>query len=837
MSDFQSTLPPGTSVEPMPKPELLQRLQACWRDPAASPTQAAAYRGRQFHAVLMAMVTSGWANVFIVLALTVIFWGQASPMAFAVWIASVSLFAIFNATLAVSRRGLSAASPVSVLAVAWFSLEIAGAALAFSVMPWYLFAVVDSNGRTLLAAVLVSALLIGSWMIAYLPQAAIAWAAVVSVGFAIVLANVNHAFFNLTAVLMLVLGFIAVSAVLIASRIFLNGLKAEAEIEHQKQWVGLLLNDFEAHATDWLWETDARGRLRHVAARLAQNLGVSAEELQGRDFVSAVSSLGTHLRHADQGMFTRLANHLSGIFPFRDVVVPALVRGELQWWSLTGKPLRDETGHLVGWRGVGSDITAQWQHETELIRLANHDSLTGLANRYKFGTVLGGYFGGAKTTLGSAFGSAASPATVKAAHVAGPCTVFLFDLDNFKTLNDSLGHEAGDQLLVEVAKRLRGHVKGDDLLARLGGDEFAILVPGQLSAGDAMAFGAELQAALNQPWTVQGHRIVIKASIGVASAPAHASNADQLLRACDMALYAAKAAGRNALHFFEPAMERRARDKLSVLNDLTDGLQRGEFVLHYQPLIELVTGALSGFEALVRWQHPKRGLISPLEFIPIAEESGLIEPLGAWVLQQACLDAQLWPAHLSVAVNLSAAQFQSPDLLAVAKSALRQSGLAADRLELELTESVLFQDNTRAIETLGSLRNLGIRIALDDFGTGYSSMAYLHSFALDKLKIDRSFIAALASPDGPNGQDSTAPSSAQAVVRAIIQLATALNLKTTAEGVETQSQFKLLSDLGCLQAQGFYIAKPMPAADLPAYIARHTLDFGQAIASADLLAV
>ena len=769
---------------------LLNRLASCWRDPSATHAQAAAYRGRQYHAVLMAMVTSGLGNVVTVIALSAYFWDTADHRVLIIWMAVVSALAAFNAWLGWKRRHIKVPPPVSRSTVALFSVDIALAAFAFAIVPWSMYGVADADGRTLIAAVLVAFLLIGSWMVAYLPLVATAWAVTMCVGTAITLAVNGTPFFNYTAVLMVFLGIVALATVLITSRIFVNSLKVEAEVEQQKQVVGLLLNDFEEHATDWLWETDARGHLRHVATRLAHNLGVAAADLQGRSLIGLISLMSRDLRREDQSMLTVLSNHLNGDVPFRDVVIPALVQRELQWWSLTGKPLRDEAGHLVGWRGVGCDVSAQWRNEQEMARLAHEDSLTGLANRYKFSKCLDEFFQ-----------SGASPS---------PCTLFLFDLDNFKTLNDSLGHAAGDQLLVEVARRLGLEIRRDELLARLGGDEFAVLVPGQMLTEDAAALGARMQSALNQPWTVMGRRIVIQASIGVGFAPKDAQSADQLLRTVDMALYAAKAAGRHALRFFEPAMAQRVGHKLNVLSDMALGLKRNEFFLQYQPQIELIDGRLAGFEALVRWRHPVRGLIPPVEFIPIAEESGMIEALGAWVMREACQNAIQWPSNVQLAVNLSATQFQSPDLLAMIDAALRDSGLSAARLELELTESTLFQDDEAAKQTLQALRSRGIKIALDDFGTGYSSMSYLRKFALDKLKIDRSFVAALDAP--------AADASALAIMQAILQLANALSMKSTAEGVESQAGLDRLRGMGCAQAQGYFVAKPMGTDGTQAFI-------------------
>jgi diguanylate cyclase (GGDEF)-like protein len=766
-------------------------LVECWRDPASSVEQAAAYRGRQLHTVRLPLVHTGIANVIVAVALAIIFWGKPSHIAMTGWALTVSFFSIVNGLTGWREFFVEEALPASKKTVVQFSLSLAVTGFVFASMPWYLFHLVNANERALLGTILVAFITIGSWMIAYLPMAALAWTFTLCLGTILAFLSVGETFFDYAAVLLGFLGLITCLTVLITSRTFLNGLKAEAETEHQKQWVGLLLNDFEENASDWLWETDRDGNLRHVAPQLAKALGLAPEGLQGQSLLALVSSLGTQLRKGDRTQSEKLKTCLMNDLPFRDLVVPVLIESHLCRWSLTGKPLKDATGQVLGWRGVGSDISAQWQQEQELTRLANEDTLTGLANRHRFGLKLATYFGDA--------------AAIK------PCTLFLFDLDNFKNLNDSLGHNAGDQLLIEVARRLASEVYGEELLARLGGDEFVILVPGEMKKTDAEAFGLILQTRLNKSWTVDGHRIVIRSSIGIGFAPSNATSAEQLLRVCDMALYAAKAAGRNTMRFFDPAMSLLANRKIKLLSDMTEGLQRGEFRLHYQPQVDLHTGALVGFEALVRWQHPVRGMVMPVEFIHVAEESGLIVSLGAWVLQQACRDAMLWPTHLRVAVNLSAAQFDSADLMPMVQAALLDSRLLSTRLELEMTESILFQDSQEALQTLQGIRRMGVRIALDDFGTGYSSLAYLRTFPMDKLKIDRSFIAILDAPQ----QDS----SAIAIVQAIVQLAQALQLDTTAEGVETPAQWSTLRQIGCKLAQGYLIAMPMDMDDTLAFIA------------------
>ena len=768
----------------MPNSPFTDWLISCWRDPSASAEQAASYRGRQFHAVVRQLPMSSIGNTISALVLATVFWGQVNSWVLAGWTSVVSVIALANAWLWWARRAVLPSTPVSVRAVRLLVADVATSALAFVAMSGYLYTSVDGDGRLLLTAVLAAFIGMGSWMYSCLPQAALLWSCILCTGLAMLFSNRPEPVYTYLMGLLVFYAAVVWITTLLTSRMFLNGLKFEAEIERQNQLVGLLLNDFEEHASDWLWETDREGCLRHVSQRLAQAMGVSPSELQGQHLVQRMAAMSPQMVPAHAAMFRALEQCLVRQQAFRGVLVPARVAGQLQWWSLTAKPLHDGAGQWQGWRGVGSDVTAARQREMEMARLAHIDTLTGLANRYQFGKRLAGHFAPAIT--------------------AGPCTLLLLDLDNFKAVNDSLGHAVGDQLLQAVALRLQSVVDPTTLLARLGGDEFAVLVPGILARSLVERLGTQLQAALAHPWMANGHRIEVQASIGAGFAPTDGDTAEQLLKVCDMALYAAKAAGRHTLRFFEPALALRAQQHLALLSDLGLALQRGEFVLHYQPQVDLASGALVGFEALVRWQHPLRGLVSPLEFITVAEESGLIVPLGAWVLRQACVDAVIWPAHLRVAVNMSAVQFSQADVLAVVDSALQHSGLPSSRLELEITESTLMQDSQVGLAVLQALRAKGVRVALDDFGTGYSSLAYLRSFPLDKLKIDRSFISILDNADNDP--------SAAAIVQTIIQLARALQLDTNAEGVETASQFAQLRRMGCAQAQGYWIAKPMDAA-------------------------
>ena len=375
--------------------------------------------------------------------------------------------------------------------------------------------------------------------------------------------------------------------------------------------------------------------------------------------------------------------------------------------------------------------------------------------------------------------------------------VLCLDLDHFKSVNDTLGHPIGDSLLQAVAARIRACVRPTDTVARLGGDEFAIVQVSAAQPTGATALAARLIEQIGEPFEIEGHQVVIGASVGIAVAPDDGSDPDCLLKNADMALYRAKEDGRGTYRFFEPAMDAKMQARRALELDLRKALVLGEFELFYQPLVRLDTDRVSGFEALLRWRHPQRGLVPPGEFIPLAEEIGLIGPIGAWVLKQACAEATRWPDHLKVAVNLSPVQFKNGTVVLDVVSALSASGLDPRQLELEITEAVLLQDTETTVATLTELRNLGVRISMDDFGTGYSSLGYLQKFPFDKIKIDRSFIRDLA--DRPD---------AIAIIRAVTGLGSSLGMSTTAEGVETEAQLRQLREEGCTEVQGYLFSEP-----------------------------
>ncbi|MEA2796633.1 MAG: hypothetical protein QOI87_4013 [Bradyrhizobium sp.] len=430
------------------------------------------------------------------------------------------------------------------------------------------------------------------------------------------------------------------------------------------------------------------------------------------------------------------------------------------------------------------DITERKRAEARLAFMAQHDGLTGLPNRNLLLQHM-------------------DEILLRTRRSAEKVAVLVLGLDNFKAVNDTLGHGIGDKLLRSVAKRLQSTLREEDILARLNSDEFAIVQGALTRPEDAVLLGRRLLEVIGEPYLLDGHSVVIGASIGIAMAPGDGDESDKLLKSADMALSRAKNDSRGTFSFFEAEMDARAQSRRIIEIDLREAIQNDVLRPHYQPLVDLATGRITGFEALVRWPHAERGMISPAEFIPVAEETGLINPLGSLMLRRACMDAALWPDDVRVAVNLSPLQFRVGNLLSMVMDALKQSGLPAKRLELEITETLLLEKSSQVLATLHALRALGVRISMDDFGTGYSSLSYLRSFPFDKIKIDQSFV-----------RDLGANRDAQAIVRSIISLGIGLGVTITAEGVETEAELSCLRAEGCHEGQGFLFSRGRPNAEI-----------------------
>jgi diguanylate cyclase (GGDEF)-like protein len=520
---------------------------------------------------------------------------------------------------------------------------------------------------------------------------------------------------------------------------------------------------------------DAEARLVVANERYAQMYGLKPEQVRPgtpfRQIIEARIALGAYSgANPESYINERLAavreRHAS-------TKIQTLPDGRVL--AIAHQPLADG-----GWVATHEDITEQRRYEAKIAHMAHHDALTDLPNR---------------TLLNERLQVALSDAK-RGDMVA----IHLLDLDLFKNVNDTLGHAAGDKLLKAVADRLRSMVRESDTVARMGGDEFALVQRSIEHPLEAAMLAERVIASLSQAYEVEGHQVVVGTSIGIAVGPTDGVDPDQLTRNADLALYRAKSAGRGAFAFFESGMDVQMQARRVLENDMRAALPAGQFELHYQPVLNLARNEIVGVEALVRWRHPERGIVSPGEFIPLAEEIGFIVPLGEWVIRNACATAAAWPSNVKVAVNLSPAQFRSSGLVQVVMNALASSGLAPDRLELEITENILLQDGTATLATLHRLRELGVHIAMDDFGTGYSSLSYLRSFPFDKIKIDRSFV-----------KDITVTTGSLSIVRAVAAMAKGLGMETTAEGVETQEQLETVKSEGCTEMQGFLLSRPLPA--------------------------
>ncbi|HEX7871821.1 MAG TPA: EAL domain-containing protein [Sphingobium sp.] len=544
-----------------------------------------------------------------------------------------------------------------------------------------------------------------------------------------------------------------------------------------------LLTDFEEAGQGWFWETDRTGRMTYLSETLAARLGRTAQDLCGKPVTALIGQDAGG--KPGEGQRT-IGFHLSARTAFAEMSVRAASEDEI-WWSFSGRPIVNEFGQFLGFRGSVADLTAMRKSQAEVTRLARFDSLTGLANRGQMQSIL-------EQTLVGPTGR------------QGDSTLFLLDLDRFKAVNDTMGHPAGDALLRQVAQRLTRTVGNVGTVGRLGGDEFQIVLPGLIDRTDLAKLADKIIHNVSQPYAIEGTQVVIGVSVGIAIAPFDGCDRDTLTRNADLALYEAKDAGRGVYRFYAKEMHADAEDRRRLEQDLRHAIGTGGLHVEYQPVVSTATEKINGFETLVRWTHPERGAISPAVFIPVAEEAGLIAQIGEWVLRTACLDAVHWPEGTRVAVNVSPIQFANPAFPTLVMHALAKSGLAPDRLELEITESVFLNEGADTESMFAQLKKLGVRLALDDFGTGYSALHYLRTAPFDKIKIDQSFVRGAAIKGSRNG----------AIVKAIVSLADALQMETTAEGAETLDELELIRSLGCSHVQGYIYGRPASQASIMA---------------------
>jgi diguanylate cyclase (GGDEF)-like protein len=554
----------------------------------------------------------------------------------------------------------------------------------------------------------------------------------------------------------------------------------------------VLLSEFEESGRGWFWETDDRGLISYISPQIPAAFGLSVDQLLGTPMTNLVLQESGDGTGTGDGERT-LGFHLSTRLAFSEIAVRSALGHDVRWWSLSGRPAFDEYGNFLGFRGSGTDLTEMRRSEAEVKRLASYDPLTGLPNRILM-----------RRTLDESMRDIAG----RPKRVA----LFLLDLDRFKMVNDTLGHPVGDALLRQVAERLQRVIHNDGQVGRLGGDEFKVVLPGIADKARLAQLADAIIQELSRPYLVEGSHVSIGASVGIAVAPDDGATADALIRNADLALYAAKADGKGVHRFYQPEMHASAKDRRLLEMDLRKVMNENGLHLVYQPVVDAQSEATVGFEALVRWNHPTRGPVSPADFIPVAEEIGLIPQIGEWVLRTACLEAANWPDSVRVAVNISPIQFANPSLPGIVMSALAAAQLPAHRLELEITEGVFLHDDASTDAMFAKLKAIGVRFALDDFGTGYSSLGYLKKAPFNKIKIDQSFVRGAAIPGNRNA----------AIIRAIVALADSLGMETTAEGAETPDELALIRSLGCSHIQGYIFGRPMASDEARARVSGAT---------------
>jgi diguanylate cyclase (GGDEF)-like protein len=559
---------------------------------------------------------------------------------------------------------------------------------------------------------------------------------------------------------------------------------AQALRECQERLQGLL-----ALSSDWYWEQDEQHRIVEVSGTVMDGLKLAIGKTRWDSSFGLTPTIGTWESHRAV---------LDAHEPFLDFELQRVEpNGSLRYSSVSGSPLYDERGNFKGYRGISKDITERKRAEAKIQYLAGHDGLTGLPNRTLFSELL-------------------NNAIHNARRYQHFFAVLFIDLDRFKIINDTLGHDAGDELLKEVSARLTQTLRASDIVARLGGDEFVVLLQEISDATQAASAARKILSAVIKPVPIAGQQCRVTASIGICLYPTDAQDEQTLMKNADVAMYRAKAEGKNAFYFYSLDMLTQSLERLALETSLRHAVERNEFLLHYQAKLDLKTGQITGVEALLRWQHPDLGMVSPLQFIPLAEETGLIVPIGKWVLKTACMQNMQWQQRglppVRIAVNISTRQFADDSLLQDITGALADSGMAPELLELELTESMVMQNHARAAKVLLAIKQLGVRLAIADFGVGYSSLAQLRQFPFDILKVDRSII-----------RDLNQSSDDQAITQAIIAMGKTLSLTVVAEGVETAAQEDFLRDNACDETQGYYFSKPITSNEFAEFLEQHVV--------------
>lgn len=751
-------------------------------DPTIDEETARRIRGEQVSAIVELTPMSATANVANSGIIALVFHQQASLPFLLFWFGSLICFAAvaMRNWFKSRRRTIETASP---RALRLTTINAVILALSWSVAPLVLMPGSDTFHQLVLQILLAGMTAGGAFGLATVPKAAISyiWILIGASLVGMMQANTTTDLFSRCVVVAMwtIYGFYLSRNIHIHAARFTENARNRAELTEKSEVIGLLLNDFHEHGSDWLWETDALGRIVEPSRRFCEVAGRSAAELTDMPLRALLSASDAH--ETDE-----LIDAMEWYETFRDHVFDLAVCGERRSWSITGRPIFRANGSFNGYHGVASDVTDRRAALARVAFLAETDPVTSLANRSKFSREL--------------------EASLQSERGVSRVTLFCIDLDRFKAVNDTMGHPVGDALLAEVGRRLKTCVGDGWVVARIGGDEFALLNPDSDRPDLACDTAQKILASFDLPFTLDDADFTIGASLGIAIAPDDGTTPADLMKNADLALYRAKEEGRDTFRFFEAGMEARAARRRLLEQGLRSALDTDQLYLVYQPIVDLASNRVCGFETLVRWNSPDYGLVSPGEFIPIAEDCKLIVPLGEWILRSAMREAARWPRDTRVSINLSPVQFRNRRLLAVIVEALEESRLTPNRLQVEITETTLLDAGETTLAMLRDLRALGVRVALDDFGTGYSSLNYLRKFPFDKIKIDKSFVENIHRHDR-----------ATVIVRAVLGLGRSLEIPVVAEGVETEEQIIFLRGENCTELQGYAIGRPAPIDTLSAW--------------------
>lgn len=706
------------------------------------------------------------ANIVAALIMAYTVWGAAPFAWLGGWLGAVALANLvamqIARTQAVSCVGRSGRRVPSWQLVG----EAAFRAAVWLSLPLYLFASLSSSSQVIAASIM-AGLGVGALGLVAVPTCVTAWmiAFTFGVGGSLLIGRDSIPAPHMASIVF-TLG-VAIMGVLVVARWAFRQLEKNADAGSQSESASLLLQEYEQRGVGWLWQVDSENRVSYISTRMCALLGKSGSQLLG------------HSLPALLGGNAELGRVLLDKQPFNSLEMELKTPRGVRWISIAGDPIIDTAGRFDGFRGVGSDITEVRQTQERLTHLANVDVLSGLPNR-----------GRVRQLLGDALRIATTGNV--------PCAIMFLDLDGFKPVNDTFGHPKGDAVLRAVAKRLVDQVGPDGSVGRMGGDEFAIVIPDGQSRKKVELLADRIISSIKEPYQIDQTEICIGVSIGCAFGPIDGATVDDLILKADLALYQAKDSGRGVARYFSSELQSEQDDRVRLENDLRQAVAAKQFHLNYQPLIDAKSQSLVGFEALIRWNHPQRGMIPPNLFIPVAEEMGLMTAIGNWVIDEAVRAAASWPEPITVALNISPKQISLPALPNTVSEALNRHRVAGNRIELEVTEGVFLGDSGSTLDVMKRLRALGVGIALDDFGTGYSSIGYLNKAVFHKLKIDGSFVR----------EAGTRPENI-AIIQSIVQLAKSFRMSVTAEGVETAEDFERMRDLGCNVIQGYLFGRPL----------------------------